>query len=73
MGMWCQKTPWRSRLPNSKETTRSTTSMLACPIKGDHRHFASNAVSVWNNFESLRSARTLAAARGVARTMAAVP
>ncbi|QQP52099.1 Hypothetical protein FKW44_004121, partial [Caligus rogercresseyi] len=29
--------------------------------------FVSHAVSVWNNFESLRSARTLAAARDVAR------
>ncbi|QQP40705.1 Hypothetical protein FKW44_014845 [Caligus rogercresseyi] len=31
-------------------------------IKGRTDTFASHAVSVWNNFESLRSARTLAAA-----------
>ncbi|QQP52856.1 Hypothetical protein FKW44_005133, partial [Caligus rogercresseyi] len=38
-------------------------------IKGGTDTFASHAVSVWNNFESLRSARTLAAARDVARTI----
>ncbi|QQP39087.1 Uncharacterized protein FKW44_019856, partial [Caligus rogercresseyi] len=54
--------------PTPKRPTRSTTS-VACPLRGGTDTFASHAVSVWNNFESLRSARTLAAARDVARTI----
>ncbi|QQP32969.1 Hypothetical protein FKW44_024170, partial [Caligus rogercresseyi] len=50
-----------------KRPTRSTTWWRF--IKGRHRHIASHAVSVWNQFESLRSARTLAAAKDVARTI----
>ncbi|QQP52656.1 Hypothetical protein FKW44_004873, partial [Caligus rogercresseyi] len=54
--------------PTPKRPTRSTTS-VACPLRGGTDTFASHAVSVWNNFESLRLARTLAAARDVARTI----
>ncbi|QQP36376.1 Hypothetical protein FKW44_021455, partial [Caligus rogercresseyi] len=49
---------WSLRLPHPRRPMRSTT-LVAYPLGKETATFAYHAISVWNMFKALRSARTL--------------